>query len=181
MDKSSIFLESQRFFLSKVSIVHVTKTYLEWLHDQDVNHFLESGKTPSSIDELKSFVKENNSLLFLAIHDKENNYHIGNIKIDSFNAIHRTAEYGIMIGDKSYWGKGVANEISKIILEHCFNVLNIRKITLGVIGKNKKALNLYEKLGFETEGILKNHVFVNGEYLNVYRMAIFQKLYIDKK
>ena len=42
---------------------------------------------------------------------------IGNIKIDPINEIHKFGEYGILIGDKEYWGKGFAREASEEVLK----------------------------------------------------------------
>lgn len=176
---SKVFLETDRFYLTKVDKEHCNDQYLGWLHDKDVNKFLETGKVPTNIKELLSYVNNVKALLFLAIHEKGSNIYLGNIKIDVMNTVHRTAEYGILIGNKSYWGKGVAEEISRVVIDHCFKVLNVRKITLGVIEDNKGASRLYDKLGFLEEGVYKNHVFVNGKYLDIRRMAVFQKDWLN--
>lgn len=57
--------------------------------------------------------------------------------------------YHIFIGDKSYWGKGVAKMASKLIIEYGFNVLNLETIELEVRKQNKRAFELYKNLGFQ--------------------------------
>ncbi len=170
------FLSSNRLYFTKITSSHCTQNYLSWLHDKEVNLYLESGRYPETLDSLLSFVNNayTKEVLFLAIHKKEDNKHIGNIKIDGINRLHSFAEYGILMGDKSEWRKGFAKEASITILNHCFNRLNIRKINLGVLNENKGAIKLYEQLGFKTEGCLKKHIFSNGEYKDVIRMAIFK-------
>ncbi|MBD5584683.1 MAG: GNAT family N-acetyltransferase, partial [Clostridia bacterium] len=57
--------------------------------------------------------------------------------------------YHIFIGDKSYWGKGVAKEASRQIISYGFQVLNLSSISLRVRPENVSAVNLYKSLGFK--------------------------------
>lgn len=171
-------LESERLFYKPVGLHNVTTEYLEWLNDPEVNKYLEVPKE-NTYEELKKYIQNtmDKKTFFWGIYIKDSKKHIGNIKIDPMNLRHGRGEYGIMIGDKREWGKGFANEASVEILNFCFKVLNLRKITLGVIEDNSSAVNLYLKLGFEVEGNYKKHIIFEGEYLNVLRMAIFNPCY----
>jgi RimJ/RimL family protein N-acetyltransferase len=149
--------------------------YLEWLNNEEVNRYLEIYE-PYTTEQLQSYLEDvdkNDKMLFWAVHIKNNNKHIGNIKIDPVNRYHGYGEYGIMMGDRSEWGKGYAAEASKAVLDYCFQQEALRKITLGVVEENTAAVNLYKKLGFETEGLYKRHGFYNGHYCDLLRMAIF--------
>ena len=92
--------------------------------------------------------------------------HIGNIKIDPVDTKKMTGEYGILIGDKNSWGKGYAIESSKIVIDYCFNDLGLKKIELGVVSSNIKAINLYKKLGF------KEYKRLNNKDKSIIRMFI---------
>ena len=83
-----------------------------------------------------------------------------------------SGEYGIMIGDKTAWGKGYAKEASQTIITHCFEVQKLSQITLGLIQDNTKALELYKKLGFEIEKTLLNQVSSSNSSRNVIRMVL---------
>ena len=115
-------------------------------------------------------------ILFWGIHLKEDDSHIGNIKIDPINIRHGLGEYGILIGNKTYWGHGYAREASIAIINYCFSELKLRKICLGVVKDNRAAVRLYEKLGFCVEGDYKRHGFYNNKYCDMLRMAIFNDL-----
>ena len=70
--------------------------------------------------------------------------HIGNIKIDPINVKHKYGEYGILIGDKTQWGKGFAIEASMRVFDFCFSSeVDLRKINLGVNQINLNAVNLF--------------------------------------
>lgn len=170
-------LESERLIFKALSLKHLSQEYVSWLNDVEVYRFLETGGD-YSLQKLECFLKEleENEILFWAVHVKSSNLHIGNIKIDPINWKHGFAEYGILMGRKSEWGKGYASEASKKIIDYCFGELGLRKITLGVIADNVPAVRLYQKLGFQTEGVYKNHVLNNNKYADVIRMAIFNKM-----
>lgn len=76
---------------------------------------------------------------------------------------------------KKYWGMGLGNEVMRYLIEWAkFNGIT-KKISLLVREDNERAIKLYEKFGFEREGILKKDIYVNGNYYNTIAMG----LYID--
>ena len=42
---------------------------------------------------------------------------------------------------------------------------------------NNDSIHLYRKIGFKDEGILRNHVYKNGEYLDSYVLGMLKKEY----
>lgn len=59
------------------------------------------------------------------------------------------AHYHIFIGDKEYWGKGIASQASRLILTYAFDTLHLQEVLLRVRKANQRAFHLYEKLGFK--------------------------------
>ena len=176
---NKVVLETERLILSSVTLADCSENYLSWLNDTNVNMYLESGFYDHNMQELVDFVngyQSNNKAVFLVIRLKDNNKHIGNIKIDKINYIHRNCEYGIMMGDKTEWGKGYAKEASIAIINYAFEELGLNKVNLGVIDSNNVAVNLYEKMGFIVEGILKQNFYErsSSSLKNEIRMAVFK-------
>lgn len=174
-------LESERLLLKRLSMTHCTEEYVAWLNNPQVYQFLETGGNYTLAD-LRNYlasVEARPDMLFWAIHIKSNNVHIGNVKIDPINKKHGLGEYGILMGNPEEWGKGYAKEASLSIINYCFKIVNLRKITLGVVEKNVAAIKLYESLGFEVEGVYKKHGLYNNEYLDTVRMALFNTKYRD--
>lgn len=174
-------LESERLIYVPLSLAHLSQEYVDWLNNPSIYKYLETGGN-YTMEMLQNYLleAEKKNILFWAIHLKVNNKHIGNIKIDPVNLKHGLCEYGIMIGDIDEWGKGYAFEASTTIINYCFEVLNLRKMNLGVIEDNVNAVNLYKKLGFTIEGIYKDHIFEDPRYLNSLRMALFNSRYTYK-
>ena len=171
-------IESERIILDPMSEVYVTRDYLKWLNDSEVIKYLEINST-TEFNDLKLYVNDKikNKSLFWAIVIKNNNKHIGNIKLEPISLYHQTATLGIMLGSKDEWGKGYAKEAINILIRYSFNHLNLRKINLGVVESNINALKLYEKLGFKIEGKQTNQGYYNHKLDNVILMGLFKEDY----
>jgi ribosomal-protein-alanine N-acetyltransferase len=172
------FLEGNQIYLRAITMNDVTETYLSWLNDEETTRGLASGVFPSTIEELRRFVESvvsNRGVVMFAICDKQNNEHIGNIKLDNFDWVSRTCELGLLIGNKNYWCKGIGYEVCKLALDYAFTDLNIRKVSLAVYENNPAAIKLYEKLGFQKEGQLRSHIFEGGKYFDKLYMGIFRE------
>ncbi len=167
-------LETDRLILEPISSRFCTKEYVNWLNDKEVYKYLDTGGN-YTLERLADYLSAYsvNPVLFWAIIVKETSSHIGNIKIDPINKKHLIGEYGILMGDRNNWGKGFAKEASKVVIDYCFDVFGLRKITLGVIKDNIAAVKLYESLGFEQEGIYRMHGIYAGKYCDSIRMALF--------
>ena len=145
----AIILESERLILQPLSKKHLSNNYVSWLNDPLVSQYLESGGD-YTIEKLRNFIEMNvkKDIFFWAIHIKDSNKHIGNIKIDPIDEILNSGEYGIMMGEKTEWGKGYAKEASLLVIKYCFQNLSLSQITLGVVENNVNAIGLYRKMGF---------------------------------
>jgi [ribosomal protein S5]-alanine N-acetyltransferase len=172
------FLEGEKIYLRAIELRDANEDYLSWLNDDETTRGLASGVFPSSIEELKSYVDsaiKTKNVIMLAICDRTNDLHIGNIKLDHFDWVSRTCELGLLIGNKAYWGKGIGHEVCTLTLQYAFDDLNVRRVMLAVYENNPAAIRLYEKLGFQHEGCLRKHVFEGGEYYNKLYMGIFKE------
>jgi len=150
----NIDLESDRLIFRRLSREHISDDYVDWINDTKVNMYLET-RGNYTIDLLKLYIEQQykNEIYFWAIHLKDSNKHIGNIKIDPIDLKTSSGEYGILMGDKKNWGKGYAKESSIRIINYCFNELKLSKITLGVVEDNLRAVFLYKKMGFTIDDV----------------------------
>jgi len=89
------------------------------------------------------------------------------------NANHRmrhSGSIGIMI-HKDYQNKGVGTTLMDALIDVADNWLMLVRIELTVFMDNKRAINLYEKFGFEKEGIKRLSAIRKGKYENEYLMS----------
>lgn len=105
---------------------------------------------------------------------------VGLVELVEINHVHRRAEFQIIIAP-SHQGHGFASRAARLAMDYAFSVLNLYKLYLIVDIENEKAIHIYKKLGFHTEGQLIDEFFVNGEYRTAIRMCIFQPEYLVMK
>lgn len=86
----------------------------------------------------------------------------------------RNAEFGILIGEKSYWNKGFGTEAVKLLVRHGFQTLNLHRIWLRVFATNPRAIKAYEKAGFTHEGTQRQAEYIDGAYVDVLLMSILR-------
>ncbi len=115
-----------------------------WLNDKETNQYLESRFTEWDMQSLLDYYHEKNkSELMLAIIDDDTGTHIGNIKASEIDKNHHRAEMGIIIGDKDFWGKGIATTAIGIVTDYCFDSLNLHKLTAGEYADNLASINAF--------------------------------------
>jgi RimJ/RimL family protein N-acetyltransferase len=83
-----------------------------------------------------------------------------------------TAYFGVVIGEKDCWGKGIARATLGAMLRRA-TALGLRKILLEVAGDNRRAIALYRRAGFETEGNLRRQLVRPDGLVDVLIMAVF--------
>jgi len=105
---------------------------------------------------------------------------IGFINLNQIDWIAKNCYFGISIGNKKYHGKGLAPESMRIMFRYAFDCLNLRKICLEVATFNNNAVALYNKFGFVEEGLLKEHIYLEGKYHDVILMRIFDHEFRNK-
>ena len=99
---------------------------------------------------------------------------IGLLNIDNVN---RKAEYYICIGEKEYKGRGIARKASELLLTYSFNELDLNRIFLYTEEENLSAQKLFEKLGFQKEGLIKQDLIYNKRLVNRYLYAMLKEGY----
>ena len=99
---------------------------------------------------------------------------IGNSSYHHIDWRNRSGEIGIFIGDKDYWGQGYGREALKLLLQFGFNGLNLNRVYLQVFETNPRAIRVYEHVGFVHEGRLRQDIFLNGRYIDVFIMSILR-------
>lgn len=124
---------------------------------------------------VKSHKQNSDGEYEFAIEATKTNKYIGGCSVRKVNWLSRTAEVGIMIADKDYWGNGYGTDAMKVLIKFIFENMNIRKIKLCVFSFNERAKKCYEKCGFKVEGVLKDEIFKDGKYYDEILMAAFKE------
>jgi putative acetyltransferase len=80
------------------------------------------------------------------------------------------ASLGIGIS-RAWWGRGVATELMRRLLDWADNWAGLLRIELGVFPDNERAIALYQRFGFEHEGTQRALALRDGEYVDSLMMA----------
>ncbi|MEW5896121.1 MAG: GNAT family protein [Nanoarchaeota archaeon] len=146
--------------------------YLEWLRDPEVVRYIYRPAylmQPVSFSEVKEYVESainSTTLLFMTIETLPEKKFIGTFKIGPIDWWAKNVNLGIMIGDKSYWGKGLAQEAFSLAIKFCFEEMKMHKVWGGCMGANIGMQRVFEKLGFKKEGCFRDSDFQEGQYFN---------------
>jgi RimJ/RimL family protein N-acetyltransferase len=70
-------------------------------------------------------------------------------------------------------GKGIGRNLMGQTIDAAF-AFGLTRIELTVREENVNAIALYKSLGFEIEGLHRNAVFIEGQYENLYSMALLR-------
>ena len=123
-------------------------TSVKWRNDPEVFKF--TGNTykheitiDNELEWIRKVIANTNDYRCAILVDE---VYVGNIYLTDIND--GNAHYHIFIGDKKYWGKGIAKQASLLILEYAFNVLKLDEVYLRVRKENISAYHLYLNLGF---------------------------------
>ena len=81
----------------------------------------------------------------IVLHDGR---HIGNCSLHSIRWGEKTAEVGIVLGEKDCWGKSYGPEALCLLLRYAFRELGLKKVLLHVHHDNHRAIRAYRKVGF---------------------------------
>lgn len=166
-----IFKESKNLYFEPLEEKHLTENYISWLNDKEVTKFNSHGIYPNTLLKTKEYInsiQNDSSKIVLAIIEKATTKHIGNISIQSINFINSNADIAILLGDKTCWGKGYATEGFSVMIEHCFNKLNLHKVTAGTTCDNIAMQKVLLKLKMTQEANLKDAVKRDGKFLDIY-------------
>jgi UDP-4-amino-4,6-dideoxy-N-acetyl-beta-L-altrosamine N-acetyltransferase len=104
---------------------------------------------------------------------------IGVVFLNHIHPVYRTGEFGITLGNPNYRGKGFGKDALLTILKYGFNELNLNRIWCEVYSNNE-SVNLYRKVGFKDEGVLRDHVFKNGKYLDSLMLGMLKSEFKEK-
>jgi len=151
----------------------VNDSYVSWFNNQSAE-FIEFGAERVTLKRLKSYVDEKISdphVLMLAIVDRSEGRHIGNLKFEPFSPREADCDLGVFIGDTNFLGRGYGSDAIRTALDFLRDMTAVESVSLGVDQRNSRAIAAYSKLGFSQVGIPRRVLGGGGEYVEI-RMRV---------
>ena len=98
---------------------------------------------------------------------------VGVCNVKNIDPVHRVADYGIYFVPQSRPNPLLPVEAAILVLDHAFDHLNIRKIYGNILACNARSLSFNESLGFRQEGVLRQQIFHEGQYVDLVLVGVF--------
>lgn len=186
---SDIIIDNNDYWNPKIvkcSTINKKKVARIQLEDLKEEHLHEIGKMLEE-DEAREMLgaitlpvlndyKGKNNISYVIINGK--NEFIGIVELFNISWKNRRGELSIIIKSQMR-SKGYGYDAINKILEIAFSEYGMNRIWLRVLETNRKAINLYKKVGFFQEGICRDESLRKGQFINQIQMCILAKDWIS--
>lgn len=153
---------------------------VKWINDERNNKYLHYDlplREDKTLEWYNKIKDRTDRADFTITYDNEPVGLIGLLNIDHIN---KKAEYYICIGEDSYKGKGIAKKATDLLIKKSYEEFGLIKIYLYTEVENIAAQKLFEKVGFEREGLLKNDLFYKGKKIDRYVYGLDVEEYLNE-
>jgi len=174
--RPSRVLVGERVRLQPLRETDLGPTYLAWFRDAEVTRYLEARRSPVTLSHLRQYLRRfrgSRTDFIFAILDRRTGLHVGNVTLNHIHPVYGTADTGILIGRKEYWGRGYATEAWSLLLDFAFCRMHVRKVVAIVAAEHHASLAVLKKLGFQEEGRFRDEILVGGAYQDRIRLGVF--------
>lgn len=156
------------------------RTYYHWRLDHEVMYWATGEAHQTSLVPEEAFMGRFDPDILADRHQQsgilgiftESGEFIGEVGYRDMDLVAGTAVLGIMIGDKSYWGKGYGTDAVRTLCRFLFDRFRLRRIQLDTWAGNERAIKSYAKVGFRIEGRLRDATLVNGQPMDQVVMGL---------
>lgn len=149
---------------------------LSLINDPDTEMMLGGSSWPvSETEQLKWFERQeqNKTTMRCVIAPKEDfNKAIGTIILNEIDPHNGTGHIHIKISKDGVRGKGYGKDAVKSLTRYAFDELRLNCIYANILPYNEASIRLFEKCGYEREGVLRERVYKRGKFYDLYAYSI---------
>ncbi|MFX0087437.1 MAG: bifunctional GNAT family N-acetyltransferase/PLP-dependent aspartate aminotransferase family protein [Candidatus Hodarchaeota archaeon] len=164
--------------LKTFTTADVTQEYINALNDYTVVKYTEARHHKWDRESVDRYIRESNikgQSELIGIFLRNSGKHIGNIRLSGMNAHHKRVDLGILIHDKTFWSKGIGTEAIIEVADYVFNELELHKICADYYSVNHASARMFNKAGFQVEGVYKDHFLFENGYVDSIRVGLVFK------
>lgn len=158
------------------------KPMLEWMQTPEIYEKMQYDPHEQNIERCIKFIKNSwrdQTSVHYAVANHRGEY-LGTVSLKNIDKERNNAEFGIALHPKAM-GSGIGGLALHAIMKKAFEELNLNKVYLYVRCDNEKAVAFYKKHHLEYEGCFKEHLYVRGEYKDIYWFALRRRGYEEWK
>jgi len=155
--------------------------FLKWFNDPEVIQYLclylpmTEMAEEKYIEELGTTRAKSDVRFVIEVIEGVSTKPIGNCGLHEICPKDRNANFGIVIGEKDYWGKGYGTEAARLVIDYGFQQLNLHRISSAAFAFNERSIKFHKKIGFREEGRLRQAMFKNGQYHDEVQFGILRE------
>jgi len=109
--------------------------------------------------------------LDLAVVDKASGQCVGEVVLNDWNDVNRSCGFRTLLGPTGR-DRGVGTESTRMIIGYGFEQLYLHRISLEVYSFNPRARHVYHKIGFISEGVLRDALRWDSQWIDATAMSI---------
>jgi diamine N-acetyltransferase len=147
--------------------------YQRWINDFEATRTLAVRLAPMTMEAEDAWYEQASKSedgVQMTIYERASMRPIGNTDLRHIDHYHRTAEFGILIGEKECWGKGYGTEATRLMLDYGFTALGLHNIMLTAFSFNERGLRAYTRSGFREIGRRREAFRLAGQVYDVVYM-----------
>ncbi len=105
---------------------------------------------------------------------------VGFVQLANIEQPTRRATVGIAIGEKNLRGQSIGTTALRLLLDYAFTIKNLERIYAEVFSFNQRSQRLMERVGFQREGLLRQHDLHLGKRQDVYHFGMLKPEFYEK-
>lgn len=99
---------------------------------------------------------------------------VGESVINEIDDECKSANFRIAIFHPQVRGQGIGTWMIYQTLSFAFDLLKLHRVSLDVFSFNQRAIHTYEKVGFKHEGVLRDAIKVDNQYVDDILMSMLE-------
>ena len=174
------FIVGERIYLRPLEPAQDNHHYSTWMNDEEIRQYFSIYPTSDTRgkERLELLYKDGKHIIF-GVALKGDNQLIGLVGLKDINYVNQSAEFYVIIGDRTIQGRGYGTEATKLMFQYGFMELNLNRIQTQDMEGNIGGWRADEKAGMKYEGTLRQVILRFGKYHDVRVYSILRSEYLE--
>ncbi|HET6566865.1 MAG TPA: GNAT family protein [Rhodothermales bacterium] len=183
-DLTEEILKGRRVRLTPLQLENIHR-HFEWNNDPELNRL--DSEIPFVRESFGDFKERFEEMVFhpstgvrdFEIH-AEDDALIGVAYIMDLSPHNRHCLVGVTIGDRDRWGKHYGRESLEVLLDYCFNELELHRVATETFEYNTAWKQLVVEAGFSQEGTERDYLFREGQFWDKVVFSLLEPEYRER-
>lgn len=167
MNLQPLILEGERVALLPMQKSHIT-ALLEAAADPNIFAYMTPLHSSTDVEKFVHQALEEQAAelgIPYSVYDKLTDTFVGSTRLFDISTQHRNLEIGHTWYNPQVWRTRVNTECKYLLLNHCFETLNLLRVQLKTDLRNERSQAAIARLGAKKEGILRQHRILHDGYI----------------